>query len=872
MSNSTPENKPNGGGEQAPLGGVAPIAGANSGPENVPPVNVAGAAPPPPENGPTTGPHLAHETELVIPKPTAFSLDKFKSKSEPTLGGVEPLLMALPHHKIADAKDFVRLHPDVDNYWSPELCFVNVPIKGMKHDTLHLIDEDIAKAYLPSGRIQRFRLALATKPNDAFFLCQVPSQNLDNPWNSTNLLGCDLARTQWMSVASRKGENVDGYQCDPARNQAAFPAPRWPKQSLDALIFVTFTGRMIETNDHPGLLRLIGDVQRILMTANFRTVVVVDFEYETVSGDYNLRDGDLPVPLCMVAYVLDERLQHVRTIRMWRDELQRSSRPPFDIGDDAVLVAYSAWAELTCFGVLGWPFPKHVLDLHTAYLAASNVLLPYNPDEKHKKPRKGLPDACRAHDIAGWENIDKEEISEDIGKGRWRKYGMPAVFDYCEEDVRKTTRLLSAMLRGLVFPPVDVERVLHWSNYSAKTVARIQMRGMPIDVALWYLVQENKAAVVAELLRRFDPSAGSDYPIYTPDGEFGNARFESWLASIGVFAWPRLDSGALQLDDDAFRMMAHVPGIEGLHALRDSLRVIVGAKLPIGRDGRNRPSLFPFGTATGRNAHRKSLFNCHAGLRGFMRFPPDAVGFYLDWRTQEVGYAAAGSGDGTLKRDYAGGDVYHALAHMCGLNPDPDIERWKKTGADVRQRMKSLQLAIFYGMSVPSLARGLNCHPLISSEIIERYKRRYPTFWEWRDGWVMTAMLQRRIESSFSGWSLRITTSPNQRSLCNFPMQSGGAEMLRLAAWRLVEAGIVPCMLVHDGILFEETDRERIEHAREIMRQAGRDVCGGFEIGVDTDQMLIGGARYSDKREVAKQMWETIMSVLETVGAIRRRA
>ena len=36
-------------------------------------------------------------------------------------------------------------------YWSPELCFVNVPIKGQKRDTLHLIDEDLAMRYLPSG-------------------------------------------------------------------------------------------------------------------------------------------------------------------------------------------------------------------------------------------------------------------------------------------------------------------------------------------------------------------------------------------------------------------------------------------------------------------------------------------------------------------------------------------------------------------------------------------------------------------------------------------------------------------------------------------------------------------------------------------------
>jgi hypothetical protein len=38
-----------------------------------------------------------------------------------------------------------------------------------------------------------------------------------------------------------------------------------------------------------------------------------------------------------------------------------------------------------------------------------------------------------------------------------------------------------------------------------------------------------------------------------------------------------------------------VPGIEKLHALKDSLGVIVRAKLPIGVDGRNRPSLYPQG-------------------------------------------------------------------------------------------------------------------------------------------------------------------------------------------------------------------------------------------------------------------------------------
>jgi DNA polymerase I-like protein with 3'-5' exonuclease and polymerase domains len=293
----------------------------------------------------------------------------------------------------------------------------------------------------------------------------------------------------------------------------------------------------------------------------------------------------------------------------------------------------------------------------------------------------------------------------------------------------------------------------------------------------------------------------------------------------------------------------------------------VGATLPIGRDGRNRPSLFPFGTATGRNAMAKSLYNSHAGLRSFMVFPRDAIGVYLDWRTQEVGIAAALSEDPALIEDYLAGDVYHSLARLCGLTTDRDPVRWKREHPDMRQRMKALQLGINYGMGVSSLAAGLDRHPVIASDFIERHRRAYPRFSWWRNNQAQAAMLARRIESVF-GWPLRLTTSPNKRTLYNFPMQSAGADMLRLAAQRLCEVGIAPCMLIHDGILLEVQSEREIEHAKEIMRGAGRDVCDGLEIGVDVDQQLEHGARYRDKRPVAQKMWDTIMRALQNVGAM----
>jgi DNA polymerase I-like protein with 3'-5' exonuclease and polymerase domains len=137
---------------------------------------------------------------------------------------------------------------------------------------------------------------------------------------------------------------------------------------------------------------------------------------------------------------------------------------------------------------------------------------------------------------------------------------------------------------------------------------------------------------------------------------------------------------------------------------------------------------------------------------------------------------------------YNDGDVYYSLARVCGLTDDPDKKRWKNSNPAQRQRMKALQLAISYGMGVPSLARGLDRHPLIASAIIEKHKRQYPRFWEWRAERVTSAMLERQMDTVF-GWPLYLSISPNERTLFNFPMQGNGAEMLRLAAWRMCEAG-----------------------------------------------------------------------------------
>src|SRR5438034_7859440 len=99
-------------------------------------------------------------------------------------------------------------------------------------------------------------------------------------------------------------------------------------------------------------------------------------------------------------------------------------------------------------------------------------------------------------------------------------------------------------------------------------------------------------------------------------------------------------------------------------------------------------------------------------------------------------------------------------------------------------------------------------------------------------------------------------------------MQSGGGDMMRLCNRRLCDAGIVPNMLVHDAVLVEVSDAEQLDFVKEEMCRAGRDLCGGLEIGASVDQKLVGGERYRDSRPVAKKLWRAMMEELQRLKAI----
>jgi DNA polymerase-1 len=92
-----------------------------------------------------------------------------------------------------------------------------------------------------------------------------------------------------------------------------------------------------------------------------REIVLADFEFES-------RQGNRPVPICMVAW----ELRSGRRFRIWLDQV--GPTPPYATGPDVLFVAYYASAELGCYRGLGWPMPERILDLFAEFRDRTNGL------------------------------------------------------------------------------------------------------------------------------------------------------------------------------------------------------------------------------------------------------------------------------------------------------------------------------------------------------------------------------------------------------------------------------------------------------------------------------------------------------------------
>jgi DNA polymerase-1 len=406
----------------------------------------------------------------------------------------------------------------------------------------------------------------------------------------------------------------------------------------------------------------------------FNKVWCCDFEFR--SGP-----GERPWPVCMVA----RELHTGREQRLWRGELLALSSAPFDVGADAVFVAYFASAELGCFFALGWPQPVNVLDLYV----------------EHRCETNGVPTPCGdgltgALSIRGLAHIDPGEKAAMrrlvLDNTTWSDAEQAAILDYCYSDVRALVALLPRMA-----PTIDWPRALLRGRYMS-AVAAMERAGVPIDRAMHRRLVENWGPIKGQLVREVD----ADFDVFD-ELTFKTNRFQAYLQAAGI-DWPRFPSGGLMLDDTTFRDQSlRWPQLLPLHDLRVTLANLRLTGLEVGADGRNRCLLSPFRAVTGRNqpSNTRFIFGPARWMRGLIR-PPEGCGLaYIDFVSQEIAIAAAFSGDERMAEGYAAGDPYLAFAKAARLVP---ADGTKASHKAMRDRCKAIVLGVGYGMEAETMA------------------------------------------------------------------------------------------------------------------------------------------------------------------------
>jgi hypothetical protein len=509
-------------------------------------------------------------------------------------------------------------------------------------------------------------------------------------------------------------------------------------------------------------------------------------------------------------------------------------------------VAYYASAELGCHLALGWPVPATVLDLFAEFRVATNGRPPIAGN--------GLLGALVHYGLDAMSTSEKENMrSLALRGGPWSVAERAALLDYCESDVLALARLLPAML-----PTIDVDRALLRGRYMI-AAARMEHVGVPVDVPLLETLRGNWGALKVGAIARID----QDFKVF--DGTtFKAERWARWLEANNV-PWPRLESGALALDDDTFREMSlRYPAVRPMRELRVSLGQLRLHDLAVGHDGRNRCLLSPFSARSGRNipSSTKFIFGPAVWLRGLIRPEPETAIAYIDYEQQEFGIAAALSGDPAMCEAYTSGDPYLSFAKQAGAVP-PDATR-ESHGA-VRELFKTCALGVQYGMGAETLAARINQHRGRARQLLGLHRQTYPRFWKWSDAAVDYALLRNEIVAVF-GWRLLIGSDVNPRSVRNFPMQANGAEMLRLACCRAIEAGVRMCAPIHDAVLIEapaEELDEAVAMTQQAMSDAAYFVLDGFRLRTDA-KIVRWPDRYADAR--GRAMWDAVTEALADLG------
>lgn len=565
---------------------------------------------------------------------------------------------------------------------------------------------------------------------------------------------------------------------------------------------------------------------------DFPDKYIVDFEFH---GD----DKDaLPIPECYVFKNLrtGEITQHWIT----KDE----TSPEYSLNDTSLFISFYSPAEMKCHLALNFDFPIYSLDLFPEFRCLTNGL--------RTPSGNSLIGACLYYGLSPTDAAYKESMRTRILQGPpYTDREKKSILDYCQKDVEMTAELFTAMQ-----PHINLPYALLRGKYMG-CVARMEANGIPLDVSKLNKLKDNWPLIKTKFIAEVDKK----YNVFE-----GNVLKEELLRKYIVknrIPWDLTPKGHLRLDEAYFLEQVKLhPELRELHELRSCLSKLKLNKLNIGNDNRNRSGLRPFRASTSRNQPSSAayIFGPSVWFRCFIKPQRGQAIAYCDYSQQEIAIAASLSGDETLKTAYESGDPYLEFAKMAGAIPP---EGTKKTHPEQREIYKRLMLALNYGMSTETFALQTGI-PLIEAKMmVKAHKQRFHKYWAWNTNFIDMGLLSGKVKTNFN-WQFYTGNIQRINSLKNWPMQSHGAEILRLAISMCFDDGIKVIGPIHDALLVEGQASQIdtiVKNTIKCMEDASEYVIG-YRIRAESTIVKYPN-RYIDPR--GGSMWNTIWKLIHEV-------
>ncbi len=490
---------------------------------------------------------------------------------------------------------------------------------------------------------------------------------------------------------------------------------------------------------------------------------------------------------------------------------------------DDVFVAHMATAEMGYLLRQGIEIPPRWWDTFVAYRRYSN---------KPQPPRAGLSYALAQMGLPHLAPAEKDELHARILRLRFDPDSAEAMRElegYCLSDCDGTYELYRRLVDH-----VNPNSMNHWAEY-LKAVARMELRGIPIDCEIARMIWRSRRHIKADLIAEINKTAR----LYRRDGSFSRRAFLAWCRRAGI-AWPVTRSKitgkwARSLDDDTMKLMEpRHPFIAMVRANRKSIDQLGRSPFTIdGVTGRHYFSTAPFRSVTARNQPRQFIYGSAKWFRHLAVPPsPDHVLVYADFKSQEFGLAAALSGDEAMWASYATGDAHIDFAIRAGAAPPGAT---KDTHKEVRDKHKTVNLGLLYGQTAWGIAARLGISPSEAQKLVVQHRRIYAKYWEWSDRVVQHAYDSGEINTP-CGWGSRVPFGSNERTWRNFPVQSSGADIMRLTAIYLDRQGCELLSIVHDGFHLscpQSESRRLFKAIHTACEMATEHVIPGYRLGVD---------------------------------------